>query len=82
MPFEDQEEQEEQENENTSISEKSKESKGQSAFDDEILSEDSSNYYKNFVLSYYPLKYLNKVLNSIDKLSFTSKILFILLGFL
>ena len=82
MPFEDQEEQEEQENENTSISEKSKESKGQSSFDDEILSEDSSNYYKNFVLSYYPLKYLNKVLNSIDKLSFTSKILFILLGFL
>ena len=36
---------------NTSISEKSKESKGQSSFDDEILSEDSSNYYKNFVLS-------------------------------
>jgi hypothetical protein len=40
--------------------------------------EDSPNYYKNFILPYYPLKYINRLLYPIYKLKFSRKILIIL----
>jgi hypothetical protein len=40
--------------------------------------EDSPNYYKNFILPYYPLKYINRILYPIYKLKFSRKILIIL----
>ena len=40
--------------------------------------EDSPDYYKNFILPYYPLKYINRILYPIYKLKFSRKILIIL----
>lgn len=42
--------------------------------------EDSSDYYKNFTLPYYPLRYIKQILIYINKLTFTKKILIILGG--
>ena len=42
------------------------------------MSENSPNYYKNFILPYYPLKYLNKILFKISKLRLYVKVLLIL----
>ena len=42
--------------------------------------EDSPDYYKNFILPYYPFKYINKILYSINKLNFSTKIILIIIG--
>ena len=44
--------------------------------------EDSPNYYRNFILPHYPLRYMNKIVYSISKLKFSTKIILIILGFL
>ena len=46
----------------------------------QIFSENSPNYYINFILPYYPFDYLNKLLNPIKKLQFSTKIIFIIIG--
>ena len=42
--------------------------------------EDSPNYYRNFILPYYPLRYMNKIMYYISKFKFSTKIIFILGG--
>ena len=44
--------------------------------------ENSPNYYRNFILPYYPLRYMNKIVYSISKLKFSTKIIFVIGGFL
>ena len=49
--------------------------------DKSIVDENSSEYYINYILPYYPLKFLNPILNSIDnKLTFPNKIIIIIVG--
>ena len=45
------------------------------------FSEDSPYYYKNFILPYYPLRYLNNIIKPIHKLKLYYKIALILGGF-
>ena len=41
--------------------------------------ENPAEYYKKYILPYYPLKFLNSFVNAIDtKLSFTNKIIIII----
>ena len=45
--------------------------------------ENPAEYYKKYILPYYPLKFLNSFVNAIDtKLSFTNKIIIIIFGVL
>ena len=46
-----------------------------------LIGENSPDNYKNYVLPYYPLKFLNQIMRSIDnKLSFALKIILIIVG--
>ena len=49
--------------------------------DKNLIEENSPDYYKNYVLPYYPLKFLNPIIRSIEnKLSFALKIILIIVG--
>ena len=61
-----------------SNSEKREESLGTISSDDR--SENSPNYYKNFILPYYPLKYFNKFIYKVSKLRLYVKVLLIILA--
>ena len=46
-----------------------------------LMGENSPDYYKNYILPYYPLKFLNPIIRSIEtKLSFGVKIILIIIG--
>ena len=67
------------ENDDTDMTDESGGQSEGSIKNEQVFAEDSPNYYKNFILPYYPFDFLNKLLNPIKRLKFSTKIFFIII---